>query len=342
MHQKHYRKWKRCFMTIKQKSSFGAVIILLIGTILWAVQAGSLSMSIPAFLSGVFSGGNEMVNVVIDLRFPRIIIALLAGAALSVSGLLLQAVMRNPLADAGVIGISVGAKFFSFVIILFLPELYFWLPLFSFVGGALACFLVFLFSYRSDFNPLRFIIIGIAINAVFTGLSDALSSQVALVSSQSASSAASLAMKKWSDVETLLIYVTIGLICALLLAKWCNVLGLENKMARGFGVPVNKTRIWLALIAVLLASITTAVVGVIAFVGLLVPHIARKLVGGNYQILVPFSILFGALLLLFADTLGRTLFQQMEIPASVIMLIIGGPFLIFLMRKGDFYGSKGR
>ncbi|MFP3071894.1 FecCD family ABC transporter permease, partial [Listeria monocytogenes] len=205
-----------------------------------------------------------------------------------------------------------------------------------------AFFLVFLFSYRSDFNPLRFIIIGIAINAFFTGLSDALSSQVALVSSQSASSAASLAMKKWSDVETLLIYVTIGLICALLLAKWCNVLGLENKMARGFGVPVNKTRIWLALIAVLLASITTAVVGVIAFVGLLVPHIARKLVGGNYQILVPFSILFGALLLLFADTLGRTLFQQMEIPASVIMLIIGGPFLIFLMRKGDFYGSKGR
>ncbi|HAA8623768.1 TPA_asm: iron ABC transporter permease [Listeria monocytogenes] len=329
-------------MTIKQKSSFGAVIILLIGTILWAVQAGSLSMSIPAFLSGVFSGGNEMVNVVIDLRFPRIIIALIAGAALSVSGLLLQAVMRNPLADAGVIGISAGANFFSFVIILFLPELYFWLPLFSFIGGALAFFLVFLFSYRSDFNPLRFIIIGIAINAVFTGLSDALSSQVALVSSQSASSAASLAMKKWSDVETLLIYVTIGLICALLLAKWCNVLGLENKMARGFGVPVNKTRIWLALIAVLLASITTAVVGVIAFVGLLVPHIARKLVGGNYQILVPFSILFGALLLLFADTLGRTLFQQMEIPASVIMLIIGGPFLIFLMRKGDFYGSKGR
>ncbi|HAO6064890.1 TPA: iron ABC transporter permease [Listeria monocytogenes] len=329
-------------MTIKQKSSFGAVLVLLIGTILWAVQAGSLSMSIPAFLSGVFSGGNEMVDVVIDLRFPRIIIALLAGAALSVSGLLLQAVMRNPLADAGVIGISTGAKFFSFVIILFLPELYFWLPLFSFIGGALACFLVFLFSYRSDFNPLRFIIIGIAINAVFTGLSDALSSQVALVSSQSASSAASLAMKKWSDVETLLIYVTIGLICVLLLAKWCNVLGLENKMARGFGVPVNKTRIWLALIAVLLASITTAVVGVIAFVGLLVPHIARKLVGGNYQILVPFSILFGALLLLFADTLGRTLFQQMEIPASVIMLIIGGPFLIFLMRKGDFYGSKGR
>ncbi|EDB3198440.1 iron ABC transporter permease [Listeria monocytogenes] len=329
-------------MTIKQKSSFGAVLVLLIGTILWAIQAGSLSMSIPAFLSGVFSGGNEMVDVVIDLRFPRIIIALLAGAALSVSGLLLQAVMRNPLADAGVIGISAGAKFFSFVIILFLPELYFWLPLFSFIGGALACFLVFLFSYRSDFNPLRFIIIGIAINAVFTGLSDALSSQVALVSSQSASSAASLAMKKWSDVETLLIYVTIGLICALLLAKWCNVLGLENKMARGFGVPVNKTRIWLALIAVLLASITTAVVGVIAFVGLLVPHIARKLVGGNYQILVPFSILFGALLLLFADTLGRTLFQQIEIPASVIMLIIGGPFLIFLMRKGDFYGSKGR
>ncbi|MBC1884388.1 FecCD family ABC transporter permease [Listeria seeligeri] len=329
-------------MTIKQKSYFGIVILLLITTLFWAVQAGSLSISISEFIKGLFTGGNETVDVIIDLRFPRIIIALLAGAALSVSGLLLQAVMRNPLADAGVVGISAGAKFFSFVIILFLPELYFWLPLFSFIGGALACLLVFLFSYRSDFNPLRFIIIGIAINAVFTGLSDALSSQVALISSQTASNTASLAMKKWSDVETLLIYVAIGLICAWVLSKWCNVLGLENKMARGFGVPVNRTRILLALIAVLLASITTAVVGVIAFVGLLVPHIARKLVGGNYQILVPFSILFGALLLLVADTLGRTLFAQMEIPASVIMLIIGGPFLIFLMRKGDFYGSKGR
>lgn len=329
-------------MTIKQKSYFGIVILLLITTLFWAVQAGSLSISISEFIKGLFTGGNETVDVIIDLRFPRIIIALLAGAALSVSGLLLQAVMRNPLADAGVIGISAGAKFFSFVIILFLPELYFWLPLFSFIGGALACLLVFLFSYRSDFNPLRFIIIGIAINAVFTGLSDALSSQVALISSQTASNTASLAMKKWSDVETLLIYVAIGLICAWVLSKWCNVLGLENKMARGFGVPVNRTRILLAVIAVLLASITTAVVGVIAFVGLLVPHIARKLVGGNYQILVPFSILFGALLLLVADTIGRTLFAQMEIPASVIMLIIGGPFLIFLMRKGDFYGSKGR
>ncbi|MBC2017689.1 FecCD family ABC transporter permease [Listeria seeligeri] len=329
-------------MTIKQKSYFGIVILSLITTLFWAVQAGSLSISISEFIKGLFTGGNETVDVIIDLRFPRIIIALLAGAALSVSGLLLQAVMRNPLADAGVIGISAGAKFFSFVIILFLPELYFWLPLFSFIGGALACLLVFLFSYRSDFNPLRFIIIGIAINAVFTGLSDALSSQVALISSQTASNTASLAMKKWSDVETLLIYVAIGLICAWVLSKWCNVLGLENKMARGFGVPVNRTRILLALIAVLLASITTAVVGVIAFVGLLVPHIARKLVGGNYQILVPFSILFGALLLLVADTIGRTLFAQMEIPASVIMLIIGGPFLIFLMRKGDFYGSKGR
>lgn len=329
-------------MTIKQKSYFGIVILLLIATLLWAVQAGSLSTSISEFIKGLFTGGNETIDVIIDLRFPRIIIALLAGAALSVSGLLLQAVMRNPLADAGVIGISAGAKFFSFVIILFLPELYFWLPLFSFVGGALACLLVFLFSYRSDFNALRFIIIGIAINAVFTGLSDALSSQVALISSQTASNTASLAMKKWSDVETLLIYVAIGLICAWVLSKWCNILGLENKMARGFGVPVNRTRILLALIAVLLASITTAVVGVIAFVGLLVPHIARKLVGGNYQILVPFSILFGALLLLVADTIGRTLFAQMEIPASVIMLIIGGPFLIFLMRKGDFYGSKGR
>ncbi|WP_271002552.1 FecCD family ABC transporter permease [Listeria seeligeri] len=329
-------------MTIKQKSYFGIVILLLIATLLWAVQAGSLSISISEFIKGLFTGGNETIDVIIDLRFPRIIIALLAGAALSVSGLLLQAVMRNPLADAGVIGISAGAKFFSFVIILFLPELYFWLPLFSFIGGALACLLVFLFSYRSDFNPLRFIIIGIAINAVFTGLSDALSSQVALISSQTASNTASLAMKKWSDVETLLIYVAIGLICSWVLSKWCNVLGLENKMARGFGVPVNRTRILLALIAVLLASITTAVVGVIAFVGLLVPHIARKLVGGNYQILVPFSILFGALLLLVADTIGRTLFTQMEIPASVIMLIIGGPFLIFLMRKGDFYGSKGR
>lgn len=325
----------------KKVFSFIVVIMLLVVVTLYAAVTGSIDITAVELIKGLFTGANENVDIIKDLRLPRIIIALFAGAALSVSGVLLQAVMRNPLAEPGIIGVSSGASFVSIVMVSFFPTLFFYTPLFSFIGGALAFLLVYMFSWKSGLDPLRMILIGVAINALFTGLSQLLSAQSASsMMSDISVTASTLTMKTWDDVHIMVIYGTIGLIVAFLVYSWCNHLALKDKTLKNLGFRTNWARFIISIIAVLLASIATAIAGMFTFVGLLVPHIARSLVGTEHKVLIPFSALAGALLIVAADTAGRTLFAPVEIPASIIMVIIGGPFLIFLLRKSDrIYGN---
>lgn len=325
----------------KKVISFVVVIVLLVLTILYSAVTGSIDVSMMDLVKGLFTGGSYDVEVIKDLRFPRIIIGLFTGAALSVSGALLQAVMRNPLAEPGIIGVSSGAAFVSVLMISIFPTLFFYVPLFAFIGGALAFILVYSFSWKSGLDPLRMILIGVAINAVFTGLLQVFSftggSMVQAVSDMTMSN---LSMKKWSDVEIIVLYGSIGLVLALFVYGWCNYLALEDKTAKNLGLNVNLARFVISAIAVLLASVATAIAGMFAFVGLIVPHIGRVLVGTDHRLLIPFSALLGAWLILIADTLGRTLISPNEIPASIIVALIGGPFLIFLLRKSDrIYGN---
>ena len=320
----------------KKMISFIVVIGLLLVMTIYSMITGSIEITAGELIKGLFTGTNENVEIIKDLRLPRIVIALFAGAALSVSGVLLQAVMRNPLAEPGIIGVSSGAGFVSIIMITFFPALFFYTPLFSFIGGALAFLLVYIFSWKSGLNPLRMILIGVAINAVFTGLSELISSQNAgsMMSGISVTSS-TLTMKTWGDVQVMVLYGSIGLILSMIIYAWCNHLGLRDKTLKNLGFRVNRARFIISIIAVLLASIATAVAGMFTFVGLLIPHIGRALVGSDHKLLIPFSALAGALLILIADTLGRTLFAPIEIPASIIMAVIGGPFLIFLLRKSD-------
>lgn len=328
------------FAKNKKTISFVGVIVLLIVVIIQSAITGSIKVTPFELIQGLFTGTNDDVAIIKDLRFPRIIIALFAGAALSVAGVLLQAVMRNPLADPGIIGVSAGAGFMSILVVALFPTLYFFVPLFAFLGGALAFFLVYSLSWKSGLDPLRMILIGIAVNALFTGLSQGLGfSGSALTQSMSQTVTSTLTMKKWSDVDVIVLYGTIGLVLSFGVYAWCNYLALEDRTAKNLGVNVNLARFVISLVAVLLASIATSVAGMFAFVGLLIPHIGRSLVGTDHKVLIPFSALAGALLILTADTLGRTIIAPNEIPASIIMAVIGGPFLIFLLRKSDrIYG----
>lgn len=317
------------------------IIVLLMIALIYSVNTGSINVSFGELINGLITGTNGDVQVIRDLRLPRIIIAVFAGAALSVSGVLLQAVMKNPLAEPGIIGVSSGAGFMAMLLVAIFPTLYFYMPLFAFLGGALAFFLVYSISWKSGLDPLRMILIGVAINAIFTSLSQTFnyrgSYTTAMVQEVTTST---LAMKKWSDVEIMVIYGTIGLILALIVYAWCNYLALEDKTAKSLGFNVNLARFVISAIAVLLASVATATAGLFVFVGLLVPHIGRILVGTDHKVLIPFSALLGALFILLSDTLGRTLIAPNEIPASIIMALIGGPFLIFLLRKSDrIYGN---
>ncbi len=324
----------------KKIISFSTVIVLLVLIIIYSANTGSIKVSFVELIQGLITGNNEQVQVIKDLRLPRLVIALFAGAALSVSGVLLQAVMKNPLADPGIIGVTSGAGFVSILMVSLFPTLFFYMPLFSFIGGAFAFYLVYTFSWKAGLNPLRMILVGVAINAVFTGLSQVFNFRGSYtVTSVNPVTTSTLFMKNWNDVEVMVVYGSIGLVLAFLLYSWCNYLGLEDKTAKNLGININRIRFIVSVVAVLLASIATAIAGMFAFIGLLIPHIGRLLVGNDHKLLIPFSALTGAMLTLTADTLGRVIIAPNEIPASILLAVIGGPFLIYLLRKSDrIYG----
>ena len=303
----------------------GALLLLF----LWAANTGSLKVSAKQLFSGLFVAYDENVATIYDLRFPRIFIAMAGGAATAVSGVLLQAVMKNPLADPGIIGVSSGAMLTAFC-----PSLYFFTPAAAFLGGLAAFFLVYALSWKDGLSPLRIILVGVAVNAMFTGLMSAFNSGTGSSYSGAASIVnANITMKTWTDFKTLIGYVVVGLIAAVVVSGQCDLLALEDKTARSIGVSVAKSRMVISVIAVLLAAISTAVIGAISFLGLIVPHIARLLVGSSHKTLVPYSALLGAVVLLLADTVGRTITAPYEISASVIMSVVGGPFFILLLRR---------
>jgi len=321
--------------------SFIIAILALIALFFYSATTGSIEVTSVELIKGLFTGDIENVEIVKDLRFPRIIVSLVAGAALAVSGVLLQAVMRNPLAEPGIIGVSSGAAFVTILVVTFFPALFFYSPLFAFLGGALAFLLVYMFSWKSGLNPLRMILIGVAINAIFTGLTELfnMANPSSLTSSLSVTMS-TLTMNTWADVKVISLYGVIGLMIAFILFSWCNHLGLEDKTLQNLGFRTNRARFVISIVAVLLASVATAIAGMFTFVGLLIPHIGRTLVGTNHKVLIPFSAILGAMLILLADTLGRTILAPIEIPASILIAVIGGPFLIFLLRKSErIYGN---
>ena len=329
----------------KKKTARAALSFLILGVLLAAlvfasINIGSLQVSFGELMRGLFVERIENVAAIYDLRFPRIVISLFAGAAVAVAGVLFQAVLKNPLADPGIIGISSGASFAAVLVTAFLPALYFFTPLFAFGGGVLAFFLVYSLSWKGGLSPLRIILTGVAVSAMFSGLLDALNSMTGGSSSGVASIVeGNITQKTWEDVQTLLPYVIVGLVLAVLFSKMCNLMTLEDKTARGLGVNVNLMRILISLVAVLLASISTAVAGAVSFLGLIVPHMGRILVGSDHRALVPFSMLAGAFTFLLADTIGRTVAAPYEVSASIIMSVIGGPFFIILLRRSKKYAA---
>ena len=325
---------------IRSVLSFAVMALLLVVLFFAAVNIGSLKVGFGEMLQGLFGNMTENAATVFDLRFPRIFISMLAGAAIAVSGVLFQSVLKNPLADPGIIGISSGASFAAVMVTAFVPSLFFFTPIFAFLGGVLAFFLVYSLSWKGGLSPLRIILVGVAVNAMFTGLSSALNSMSGGNSSGVASIVnGNITMKTWEDVRTLLPYVAVGLVLSVCFSGMCNIMSLEDKTVRSLGINVNTVRITVSLIAVLLAGISTAVAGAISFLGLIVPHIGRILVGSDHKALIPFSMLFGAFAFLLADTVGRTAAYPYEISASIIMSVAGGPFFIMLLRRTKKYAG---
>lgn len=314
--------------------AFSVTGLLLVGLFFLAVHTGSLTVSPRELWEGLFASYRESVSIIVDLRFPRIFIAMLGGAMTAVAGMLLQAVLKNSLADPGIIGINSGASLAATLITALFPTLYFFVPLFAFVGGVVAFVLVYTLSWRGGLSPLRIVLVGVAVNAMFSGLLSAFSSGFGRGDSGVSTLVnATISLKTWSDVRMLAGYGLAGLIACLFVLRQCNLLALEDRTARSLGVHVQRSRVIISAIAVLLSSVSTAILGPISFLGLIVPHLARLLVGSNHAVLFPYTGLLGAFLLLLADTVGRTIAAPYEISAAVILSVVGGPFFILLLRR---------
>ncbi|EJL43544.1 ferrichrome ABC transporter [Brevibacillus agri] len=312
--------------------------LLLVAAIVLSVGLGSVQLSLWETMTTVLGQGNEANHTILwDIRIPRVFLALLIGANLAASGALLQAVMQNPLADPGLTGVSSGAAVTVLFIMLVVPGYSALIPLFAIVGGGIAAVMVYLWAWKKQggFTPIRIILSGVAVNAVFGGVIGLLS----ILYSDKLPAAlqwmnGSLSGKSTSDVLTILPYSVVGWIAALMCIRQANILRLGEQVAHNLGQNLNRLRFTLSLIAVYLAAISVSTVGLVGFVGLIVPHMSRMLMGSDYRMNLPFGLVLGSLVLLVADTLGRTLFAPLEIPAGIVMAIVGGPYFLYLMRKG--------
>ncbi len=312
-------------------------VFLLLFVLLLALRLGSVEYSYSQIFKVL--SNPEMTadrNIIFNVRLPRILIATMIGANLAVAGALLQAVMQNPLADPGLTGVSSGASLAAIIIMLLFPKYTYLVPLVAFFGGAFACALVYLLAWKNGIKPIRIVLAGVAINAILGGgtsllstlFSDRIQGILMWVNG-------SISGKTWSDVKILAIYSSIGIVVSMFFIRKANILQLGDEMSSNLGVNTNKYRLIISLIAVFLAGISTAIVGVVGFVGLIVPHISRLIIGSDYKYMLPFSVFTGSALLLLGDTFARTVVRPIELPVGVIMAVIGGPFFLYLLRRGN-------
>lgn len=305
-----------------------------------AIGLGSVTVPVPEIIKTIFGITTESVHrtIILDIRLPRVLLAIIIGANIAISGALLQAVMGNPLADPGLTGVTSGAASMVLLIMLAVPQFVDLIPIAAFVGGIIAAGIVYALAWRkTGISPITIILSGVAVNAMCGGLigflsimySDRLPSAVQWMNG-------SLAAKGNHTLYMVLPYAVAGWILSIFAIRKANIIKLGDQVASNLGENVNRIRILLSLLAVFLAAISVAAIGMIGFVGLIVPHMARILVGSNYKFMLPMSMVLGALVLLIADTGGRTIFAPLDIPSGILMAAIGAPYFLYLMRRRSF------
>ncbi|WP_288759000.1 iron ABC transporter permease [uncultured Veillonella sp.] len=272
--------------------------------------------------------------VIWNIRFPRNIVAALVGANLAVAGAILQAVMKNPLADPQIVGVSSGAGLAGVIILILFPRWEYLVPMVAFVGALAAALMVYALAWRNGIRPTRIILAGVAVAAFLgSGISALLVFYGDRVQGALLWMVGGLSARSWPQVYVLAPYTVVGLILAFLGSRRLTILSLGDETAKGLGLPVEQTRFMMTAVAAFLAASAVSVAGLIGFVGLVIPHIARMIIGTEYRFLLPGSAFLGAAVLVVSDTLGRVLFSPVEVPVGIIMAFFGAPFFLWLLRR---------
>ncbi|NOU65847.1 iron chelate uptake ABC transporter family permease subunit [Paenibacillus sp. LMG 31461] len=318
------------------------LILLSVAVILISLNTGSIRLS-PFEVWQTFAGygSPDSQLVLFEYRLPRILITILAGIGLGVSGAILQGITRNGLADPGILGLHSGAALGLIVFVSFFHSmkgtLALLIPLFTFAGGVITAILIIALAYdrHKGIVPIRLILVGIAIAAGFSAVTLFLSLRLdeATYSFTARWLIGNVWGRDWVHVVALLPWIAI--LIPLALSKWriLNTFSLVDEMTSGLGVAVNRERLLLLMTAVALSSASVAMTGGIGFLGLVAPHLARRLVGPQHQYVLPISGLIGLVILVTSDTIGRSIFQPNAIPAGIVVAAVGAPYFLFLLAR---------
>jgi len=301
-----------------------------------------------AFLFGAeVPGMNKRSLIVWNIRLPRVFVAALVGMNLAVSGAIFQAVTRNELASPFILGVSSGAGLMILLTLVIFSGLSAFLPLIASVGGAVAFLIVYAIAWKNGTSPVRLVLAGVIVGTVFGSVQTALfffADDIGVVQSAIAWTTGSLTGTDWEQVRMALPWTAVAMLLALISSRQLNVLLLGESTAKSLGMSVERVRFALSGVAVLAAAASIAVAGIVGFVGLIVPHMVRNVVGSDYKKLVVGCVFAGPALMVAADVgarLGMSVIigSDVQIPVGIVTGLVGGPYFLYLMRRQDKMGE---
>ena len=321
-----------------------ATLILTVGVVLLgvsvmiAISFGAADITFNDVWRAVFSfdASSHEQQVIRELRLPRVLGALLVGASFAVAGAIMQGMTRNPLADSGLLGLNAGAVLAMAVCFAFFPNTsYGMLIVFSFLGAAVSVALVFGIGSmaKGGLTPLRLVLAGAAVSALFGALSEGIALYFRIGQDLAFWYAGGVSGTRWSHLTILVPVVVLAIGGAITISRSITLLSLGEDIATGLGQKTKHIKLFGTLIVLVLAGSAVSVIGPVGFVGLIIPHLTRYIVGVDYRFIIPCSAVLGALLLIWADLIARTINPPYETPIGALIALIGVPFFLYLARK---------
>ena len=307
-----------------------SMMVLLFGL---SIRLGTYTLSFEEIWAA-FQPDDKNYFTLMEYRLPRAVLAILLGGALAISGVLVQSVVRNPLASPDILGINNAAGLVAVSVLMFLPNLaFYWMPIFAFLGGVLS-FVILWIVCGFNFRPIKMAIIGVALSALWAAISHYLMlTNPVEINTAMLWLTGSLWGRSWSYLNVVLPWLVVLLPLPFIFCRDLDTLALGENKASTLGVTVNKVQISVLVLAVALSTTAVAICGPIAFLGLVAPHLARRLVGGRHRTLLPAALIIGALLLQLSDILARVIDPPTELPAGILTAIIGAPYFFYLLMR---------
>ncbi|GAA0316849.1 iron ABC transporter permease [Bacillus carboniphilus] len=317
---------------------FIGITLLFVATFFVSMIFGAADTSVKeVWLALTSEVKTDTITMIREIRLPREIAAIFVGAGLAVSGAIMQGLTRNPLADPSLLGLTAGASAALALTVALLPSAnYFAIMIACFFGAAIGAILVVSIgaAKKGGFSPLRIVLAGAAVSAFLFAISEGIGIYFKISKEVSMWSAGGIIGTTWGQLKVIVPFIVVGILIAIFLSRQLTILSLNEELAVGLGQKITQVKYALFIVVVLLAGASVALVGNLAFIGLMIPHIVRAIVGTDYRFILPMSAITGATFMLIADTIGRNLNAPFETPVTAIVAMLGLPFFLMIVRKG--------